>query len=452
MTDLFCSNCGHGLAAQDRFCANCGAPVQQPRQPIYQQPVYQQPIYQQPIYQQPVYQQPVYQQPVYPSAAVKAKRHTGRTVLLVLLALIVSGVLLSAIFGQGASAEDVENRAHAVIENYDQKYLLQQLDTEQLENVCAIYESVMSFEDVCHLPNRLPYDETTQLMILFLSECPELLQVDPEGIVFCYELAGQQRTYEIEFTYAMTERRYQALREECESVLNDWKRQTRSMTDEEKERFVYDEIAASCVYRMDGAMTGNAYGALVDGYAKCDGISHAFQWAMQELGIPCICLEGDPPNGDIGHAWNVVQIGGRFLDVDLTASVPNPGEKRSVQYPAYNVSDTWIRSIYRLRDPFTALVDVPGTGSMEYSYHAQTGGLIHGDVSDAVRAMTETLRRMDPAGGAMTIQFISDRAYESFLDDGRGILYGLSSTFGGFSWDSVSLDAYRTVTIFVEFD
>lgn len=60
----------------------------------------------------------------------------------------------------------------------------------------------------------------------------------------------------------------------------------------------------------------NAYGALINGIAVCEGYSEAFKLLCDEAGIDCIIVTGELEV--VGHAWNRVRIYDKWYDVDVT--------------------------------------------------------------------------------------------------------------------------------------
>lgn len=61
----------------------------------------------------------------------------------------------------------------------------------------------------------------------------------------------------------------------------------------------------------------DAYGALVEGRAVCQGYSDAVKLICDYYGIPCVCISGSS-NG-VGHMWNAIQMeDGKWYFVDLT--------------------------------------------------------------------------------------------------------------------------------------
>ena len=63
-------------------------------------------------------------------------------------------------------------------------------------------------------------------------------------------------------------------------------------------------------------MSCEAYGALVEGSAICEGYAKAFKLLCNRAGIACEIV-GGTVNGE-AHMWNYVQIGGDYYLVDAT--------------------------------------------------------------------------------------------------------------------------------------
>ena len=98
-----------------------------------------------------------------------------------------------------------------------------------------------------------------------------------------------------------------------------------SATDYELELYLNNYLIDNCEYDKKNSQRHNAYGALVDGRAVCDGYSKAFQLLCNRLGIECVGIEGtsaefNAANGEStdGHMWNCVKIGGEWYHVDVT--------------------------------------------------------------------------------------------------------------------------------------
>ena len=92
-------------------------------------------------------------------------------------------------------------------------------------------------------------------------------------------------------------------------------------SDLDKESYVHDKLIEKADYVRSSAMNQSAYSALVNGDTVCAGYSRAFQYLMQQLGIPCYYCTGY--SGE-EHAWNIVKIDGIYYNVDTTWDDTNP--------------------------------------------------------------------------------------------------------------------------------
>ncbi len=69
----------------------------------------------------------------------------------------------------------------------------------------------------------------------------------------------------------------------------------------------------------------NIYGALVNKTCVCEGYARSFKYLMDELKIPCVMImgEGTNSNGQTeNHAWNYVQLSGKWYAIDATWDDP----------------------------------------------------------------------------------------------------------------------------------
>lgn len=102
-------------------------------------------------------------------------------------------------------------------------------------------------------------------------------------------------------------------------------------SDYEKEKYVHDALVQIVSYDMSARMNQSAYSALVLGKSVCAGYARAFQYLMQQLGIPCYYCTGYAGED---HAWNIVRVGSIYRNVDVTWDDTEPST-----YDYYNKSD-----------------------------------------------------------------------------------------------------------------
>ena len=69
----------------------------------------------------------------------------------------------------------------------------------------------------------------------------------------------------------------------------------------------------------------NIYGALVEKLCVCEGYARSMKYLLDSLNIPCTIVIGKGTNSEgqtENHAWNYVEIGGKWYAIDATWDDP----------------------------------------------------------------------------------------------------------------------------------
>lgn len=153
-------------------------------------------------------------------------------------------------------------------------------------------------------------------------------------------------------------------------------------TDYQTEIYINDYIVDNCEYSSGASMCHNAYGALINGEAVCDGYSKAFQYLCKKLGIDCVginglCPEFNQENGessDTGHMWNCVKIGGEWYHIDVTW---NDGDVHIQRHLYFNLTTETIEKNHTISTLYSERTSddkelynsyVPECSATEYNY------------------------------------------------------------------------------------
>jgi hypothetical protein len=89
------------------------------------------------------------------------------------------------------------------------------------------------------------------------------------------------------------------------------------MSDEDKERIIFNYISLHTIYEEEVSNNQNMY-SIVKGRSVCSGYAKMFMYLCREAGIKCICVRGTSKETEIGHMWNMVKIGDNNYYVDAT--------------------------------------------------------------------------------------------------------------------------------------
>lgn len=83
----------------------------------------------------------------------------------------------------------------------------------------------------------------------------------------------------------------------------------------DKEKYVHNSLISRVDYDASASMNQSAYSALVNGRTVCAGYARAYQYMLQQLGIPCYYCTGYAGEN---HAWNIVALDDGYYNVDTT--------------------------------------------------------------------------------------------------------------------------------------
>lgn len=153
-----------------------------------------------------------------------------------------------------------------------------------------------------------------------------------------------------------------------------------------KEEYANNYIVDKCTYDSNAANSSSvdgdendAYGALVQGSAVCEGYARAFQLLCNRLDIDCVMISGKVKTGN--HAWNCVKIGGNWYQIDVTWN-DTDGKNEYAQNDYFNLTDSVMYTDHTLSPKYSDITTdeymnldvwcnffVPKCASDDYSYY-----------------------------------------------------------------------------------
>ncbi|MCM1088030.1 MAG: hypothetical protein NC419_07720 [Muribaculaceae bacterium] len=145
------------------------------------------------------------------------------------------------------------------------------------------------------------------------NDHPELFWMDT-AYSCKYRSNGQCAEIDLQFNYTAEDLRKETatFEEKSNEIVNEAKNLE---SDYEKEKYVHDKLLAKADYVAYAKINQSAYSALVNGRTVCAGYARAFQYMLQQLGIPCYYCTGYAGES---HAWNIVALEGGYYNVDVT--------------------------------------------------------------------------------------------------------------------------------------
>lgn len=187
----------------------------------------------------------------------------------------------------------------------------------------AIYRQIYANANSMNKTFMPCYDITVnELKTVFeavYNDHPELFWLET-GYNCRYSRSG--KCVEISLQFSVEEKELPEFRSTFDARTNRILNQAWNLADDyEKEKYVHNQLLEQVEYQSGAPMSQSAYSALVNGKTVCAGYARAFQYLMQQLGIPCYYCTGY--SGE-NHAWNIIYLYGEYYNVDLTWDDTDP--------------------------------------------------------------------------------------------------------------------------------
>ncbi len=158
---------------------------------------------------------------------------------------------------------------------------------------------------------------------------PELFYVQT---AYTEKYTSDRKVVEIDMAYYTIANDLENARAAFESAATAIEEAARQYPDDySREKYVHDALLQTVIYDSQAPMDQSAYSALVNGRSVCAGYARAFQYIMQNLGIPTYYCAGS--SGE-DHAWNIVKLGDGYYNVDVTWDDTDPSS-----YDYFNKTD-----------------------------------------------------------------------------------------------------------------
>lgn len=130
-------------------------------------------------------------------------------------------------------------------------------------------------------------------------------------------------------------------------------------TEYNKALALHDALVKHISYDLTATNAHNAYGAIVDKRAVCDGYSKAYQYLLQCVGIQSYIVSGTSKGQN--HAWNLVRLDGKYYYTDVTWDDPTVGGTNEITKPVFhsyfNINTSKLLEDHIIKDTYGILPD-----------------------------------------------------------------------------------------------
>ncbi len=258
-----------------------------------------------------------------------------------IFAVLMLACLLLSVLPLATSAAD----ASAAPMRYGRELLSRQSNGN---NMTAVYDMVVSavseVKQDADLRNTAYTINETELSLIYeavLADYPEFIHLDST-----YSYSRKSTTGEIMriyLMYTMTADEYATAKQKLEDEVARLTEGLSGLADYEKTLILHDRLALKVTYRSS-KNDQTAYGSLVEGAAVCAGYARGYQLLLTSVGIPVWYVTGEATDAatgqSVGHAWNIVKLGGGYCYTDVTWDDQGDTADR-IYYSNFNMSEKY---------------------------------------------------------------------------------------------------------------
>lgn len=305
------------------------------------------------------------------------------------------------------------------------KYYFEQLENKEKQAYNNILQQVEAMPATIEIPS-LSQEELNRVFEGLLYDNPYLFFLGRQ----CSITVKGLKTY-FNAEYVMTAQEYNTKKQTLSNKADEILGNNAALDPFDTELLIHDYIIDNCNYSYSGAEDeSNAYGALIDNAAACEGYSKATKLLLDLAGIETFLLSGMARNyqgGFESHMWNIVKINSEYYHLDVTWDDPvtlGKEEKSDPIYTYFNITD---EEIQKTHQDFIKVY--PCTATAENYFIKK--GLFFSDYNESVeKNIAKSIAAVAKEGRSiLELKFDSDAAYAkaftALFKDGK--IYGILS-------------------------
>ena len=288
------------------------------------------------------------------------------------------------------TASDTSPYQPGMHQNPDARYLIGQILTDrQLQLYNRIVKAVQNYEQEIDFPNCKSTD------LLYAFNAANKYNPDLFWFPTRYSMNWRRTGYTLTLYYPYSKEQVAWMSDKLQKAVNDLLTGLPAGLDAyATELYLHDQLVAATEYDFDYRTNAfNAYGALVDGSAVCEGYARAMQLLLHRAGLECLLVNGKLD--DEGHMWNIVKVDGQWYHLDPTLN--DSDNRRSHAY--FNLTDLAISADHTIDRQLTSdaseipldldfNLPVPACSDITACYFVKTNSMIFAD--DQLESVLQT--------------------------------------------------------------
>lgn len=290
---------------------------------------------------------------------------------------------------------------------YDE--LVYNLSSAQKQAYQQIVDGVKAFKATIAVTSSLTLDQVEAVFTAINNNEFTYLQMSTRMTTYYDKSSGKVNSVKIEYNYNASETQAMLTKLEArvQQILGGIKS---GMSEFDKLKYLHDTIIKNCTYDLNAPNPYNAYGALVEGRAVCEGYSKAMALLCKRAGIECAIVTGKGDN--VEHMWNMIKFNGNWYHMDVTWDDPTGhSDPDYVGYAYFNITTAQIMQSHTIDTGSPYSVPVATATEGNYYVYTRTYASTYAEATNII--MNEAIRLNSSKGSVVTIKISDSAAYQS---------------------------------------
>lgn len=299
---------------------------------------------------------------------------------------------------------DSQGSLSADMEDTDSRYIYDQLSDEEKECYDILAQAVRDYEEEVVFPYPVEPETMKKLFLAVYNQEEDIFWMSS---IF-FRPAEPSTAMKLSYRYdrETSQRMQAAVDEAAAGIFAGFSEET---SDYEKLLTFHDYIVTHCTFSDTTDYSNCTYGALVDGFAQCEGYASAFDYLCSLADIDCFTVTGTNPTG-YPHAWNMVKLEGKWYNVDCTWDDPvlDINDPSFLRHYYFLVRDSDISGITHFPDTTYFSLPICSAGDNYYSREGYVASNGEEAAEKMKKAVVDALKngRKDAA-----VRFTDSKAY-----------------------------------------
>jgi transglutaminase/protease-like cytokinesis protein 3 len=255
-------------------------------------------------------------------------------------------------------------------------YAYSHISEEEQQAYQEMLDCIESYEESVTLTTQ-DEDVMDHAFSALMSDRGDIFYVDGYSYVEYTDTDGELLSLDFEPNYSMTSEEKSTYEDSISEVINSdyLSKITDDMTDYEKALTIFETMIEEVSYQEDAEQNQNIISTFLYGQTVCQGYASAYQYLMNQLGIPSFIVSGKASG--TAHAWNMIYLDGNWYNVDVTwgnASYSLDGQETAesqnyANYAYFCISNELLYQTHEVEMSF----ELPQTPSNHDNYYVHEG-------------------------------------------------------------------------------